>query len=455
MTTTNRLGGYLSLLPLVNVDKRPRLVVKKKNESSFLSQVIPFALFEDLQETMHLMEYANGVRPYILEWYNDVFLETYNSKATEDSKYNSRDELLAEKLIAVTTKELIDKTFEMQKKKLSTQQILQTYIKPLVNENIIDFVHSEIDKRARIYFPVAPSPKKYNKLFTSDEMNNFSQQPLISVEDSSLFPDKEYIISKIEDILKYSSDSNLFVEIQDHKGKTITIERLVTQYYTNSEDYFEQTNRLNNKTDKAGGSYGHNEQTTISTNQQYESEEDHNQSERKEEVTKEEFAKTTLSNEYIQTCQINNESDESLDSNIKNTLSEQKESRELFTPQEMNNLLLPPIITLEDFYSNPSWPFPEHDLEQSPCRPIIDTGKLETMEKTFYRCKIHPNVWNIDLIGIEHHCKYQEPDILLALKLIKECNEAKFSLFKDGPSIMNLKALEERLNKIESGQINQ
>jgi transcriptional antiterminator len=46
-------------------------------------------------------------------------------------------------------------------------------------------------------------------------------------------------------------------------------------------------------------------------------------------------------------------------------------------------------------------------------------------------------------------------DKLLALKLIKECNEAKFALFKDGPSFMNLKALEERLNKIESGQINQ
>jgi IS30 family transposase len=43
-----------------------------------------------------------------------------------------------------------------------------------------------------------------------------------------------------------------------------------------------------------------------------------------------------------------------------------------------------------------------------------------------------------------------------ALKVIKECNEAKFSLFKEGPSVMNLKSLEERLNKIEiAGQINQ
>ena len=47
-------------------------------------------------------------------------------------------------------------------------------------------------------------------------------------------------------------------------------------------------------------------------------------------------------------------------------------------------------------------------------------------------------------------------DKLLALKLIKECDEGKFALFKDGPSIMNVKSLEERLSKIESaGQVNQ
>lgn len=48
-----------------------------------------------------------------------------------------------------------------------------------------------------------------------------------------------------------------------------------------------------------------------------------------------------------------------------------------------------------------------------------------------------------------------EKDKLSALKVIKECNEATFSLFEDGPSVMNLKSLEERLNKIESGQINE
>ena len=45
-------------------------------------------------------------------------------------------------------------------------------------------------------------------------------------------------------------------------------------------------------------------------------------------------------------------------------------------------------------------------------------------------------------------------DKLLALKVIRECNEAKFALFKEGPSIMHIKSLEERLGNIESRQIN-
>lgn len=46
-------------------------------------------------------------------------------------------------------------------------------------------------------------------------------------------------------------------------------------------------------------------------------------------------------------------------------------------------------------------------------------------------------------------------DKLLALKLIMECNEAKFALFKEGPAIMQVKSMEERLASIESREINQ
>jgi hypothetical protein len=45
-------------------------------------------------------------------------------------------------------------------------------------------------------------------------------------------------------------------------------------------------------------------------------------------------------------------------------------------------------------------------------------------------------------------------DKLLALKLIKECNEAKFALFREGAAIMQVKLMEERLANIESREIN-
>ena len=45
-------------------------------------------------------------------------------------------------------------------------------------------------------------------------------------------------------------------------------------------------------------------------------------------------------------------------------------------------------------------------------------------------------------------------DKLLALKLIMECNEAKFALFREGPTIMQVKSTEERLANIESREIN-
>ena len=45
---------------------------------------------------------------------------------------------------------------------------------------------------------------------------------------------------------------------------------------------------------------------------------------------------------------------------------------------------------------------------------------------------------------------------LCALKLIVESNEARFKLLSEGPSVLAVKSLEERLNKIEiAGQISQ
>jgi hypothetical protein len=104
MTVAYRLFSYLSLLPIINIEKRPRIVYRRKGEP--ITQVMPLATCDDLKEAMFLMEYASGVRPYILQWYYAVFLKTFNAKTKPDFKTFENGER-AEDRIALTTEELV------------------------------------------------------------------------------------------------------------------------------------------------------------------------------------------------------------------------------------------------------------------------------------------------------------------------------------------------------------
>jgi hypothetical protein len=66
MTVAYRLFSYLSLLPIINLEKRPRILFRKKGDP--IAQIMPFTTYDDLKEVLFLMEYADGVRPYILDW---------------------------------------------------------------------------------------------------------------------------------------------------------------------------------------------------------------------------------------------------------------------------------------------------------------------------------------------------------------------------------------------------
>ena len=60
--------------------------------------------------------------------------------------------------------------------------------------------------------------------------------------------------------------------------------------------------------------------------------------------------------------------------------------------------------------------------------------------------------WNI--YPVENNKEITWFHKLAALKLAIECNEVLFKLTADGPSVLYVKLLEERLNRIETVQIN-
>lgn len=204
MTTANRFGSFLNLLPLINIDKRPSIVFR--TEGNPISQVILFALFEDLQESMFLMEYADGVRPYVKEWYYDVFLNAFNDKDKPDSKTvtNSKGEdKVEEKMIALTTEDLVQKTKEVYNRVYTKHQIRDTYIYPLICQGYMDETDSELGKRQKILYPliVLGKSSKNERLHDENKYLNFFQQSKLLVENDDLYPSREYVISQIEALL--------------------------------------------------------------------------------------------------------------------------------------------------------------------------------------------------------------------------------------------------------------
>jgi hypothetical protein len=81
--------------------------------------------------------------------------------------------------------------------------------------------------------------------------------------------------------------------------------------------------------------------------------------------------------------------------------------------------------------------------------PFMYQTSIEGIKNVLKEC------WSIYTIGSNKNDK----DLtwfhkIAALKLAKECNEALFKLTADGPSVMYVKLLEERLERIETKQIN-
>jgi hypothetical protein len=240
MTIAQRLYNYMTLLPVVNIDKRPRLVTRREGDP--ILKICPFAAFEDLQESIYLMEYSNGVRPYILEWYNEVFLDKFNeiNNATLDNDGST----------GLTSRQLADATFQTKQRRYSSKQILENYIVPLVNAGHLDKVENKEDRRSYLFYPVLNIKQK--KLIDATHSNNLSQHKTIDVVDSTIFPDRNYLISKLQKVLRYSSEIHKITKLENHEGKEITVEELVDQYYKDPDKYFE----VNGNSDAPSGVTG-------------------------------------------------------------------------------------------------------------------------------------------------------------------------------------------------------
>lgn len=199
MTTIGRFFGCLSLLTVIKSYKRPKLMIEyptivKDGESVKKPDiVIPLATFDDLQETQYLMENSSGVRPFIIEWFDRVFMSAYND-LKEPNRKDKDGKTVKESMIALSTRQLAEKHKKVYGTSPESKKLLRTYIYPLTNSGFIDSIDSELDKRSKIFYPI--NTEKNSNLFPNGRGNNLLQGFRLNVKDLTTYPSKEYIKSQ-------------------------------------------------------------------------------------------------------------------------------------------------------------------------------------------------------------------------------------------------------------------
>jgi hypothetical protein len=360
MTTGNRLMSFLSLLPIMNVDRRPRLVTFAPDENEKVpKEITPVALFEDLQESIFLMENSSGLRPYQIEWYEKVFLPAFNDKTTADSRM-VKNQLVSENIIAVTTEQLAKKTKEVYNRHTGSKKILETYLEPLLNEGYIDRTGSDIDHRTHIYYPLIDISKVFDYSINGSS-NNILHRSKIIVRNIAAYPYKLDIISKIREVFRYSIEKEFRTMIKNDNWDDMTPEELVNRYYNNAEEYFDYV--------PIDIDYGNS--SPVSRHYPYL-------------IAKKHMFGNPTENEYFQKDEIANESQENTEDNIKSTSPEDETQNILFDEPKIE----------------------QSNTIQSPYESIIQIEHLESGQE-YYRCKIHPDIWRTDLTQMEGHCRHE------------------------------------------------
>jgi hypothetical protein len=106
----------------------------------------------------------------------------------------------------VGTIELIAATKEKKDKTFTSTHLLHAFVYPLINQGYIDSIET--------------TSRNIELL----KNGTFDIQPRrINVTDYTTFPDKTYLISKIEAILKYYSEEDIKWILCNHGGKEISV----------------------------------------------------------------------------------------------------------------------------------------------------------------------------------------------------------------------------------------
>jgi hypothetical protein len=230
-------------------------------------------------------------------------------------------------------------------------------LEPLLNEGYIDKTGSDIDHRSHIYYPLMDSSKVFDYSIKG-QSNNILHKPKIVVTNIAAYPYNLDIISKIEEVFRYSIEKGFRTTIKNDSWKDITAKELVDRHYNNVEEYFDYS--------PSNSDNGNGNSSPANRHYPYL-------------ITRKHMFGNSIQIEYFQKDEITNESQENTEYNIISTSPEGKTQNILFDG---------PL-------------YRKSNISNGPYEGLIEQEYLPSLNRTSYRCKEHPEVPYYDLEGIE------------------------------------------------------
>jgi hypothetical protein len=229
----------------LHCDCRPKIVYPD-------GRIELIATFDDLREALYLMQGSSpntGVTPYVLEWFEKIFLPSYRSKRNiKASGKDSYGNEVTETQVGLTSDELIAKTLKEQNKNLSSKDLLQRYLDPLRNQGLIDSVPSIINKSRKVFFPSASAAMATKSFFHSltYTKNESFDKIRFEVVNPAAYPSEDILEMQIEAALKHSTgdhdseqQNNSLPKIFDETCKNEKNARMIVEeFFSFPDNYF-------------------------------------------------------------------------------------------------------------------------------------------------------------------------------------------------------------------------
>jgi hypothetical protein len=379
----NRIFSILNIIPLAKSNLRLRLI--------YGSEILVVATLEDLAEVLHITQNLNGMPTYKMKFFKEIFFPLYTEKAHEP----------------LTTKELCEYFKTKYGKAIDSDSMKKKYLNELRNNGIIGEEDSPYDRRQKTYTPLIEPSSSYfederkhvdqndyqkmsNYRKTSD-FDNFLQYSRITLPKCSRDIPEDWLIFEILGLAKCRIDLDNFAGcIADLLNQTEKMKFFNTDNRRMSIREFTEEYQKNSDLRRYFRKRGiHSFHSNIFGDIKYIG--------RIYEKTCNKLSLTDKTGQ-IDTCAIGTH-DNSI-AEVTSAAATNISQKDDTSTKNRN---------IHDNLDSPSEPPFGHSLQESPYYSIIETAPI--LNRTRYTCKLHPERLFIDLPGVEHHCKYDDPDL--------------------------------------------